>query len=292
MPWRQIQDADLAVGYEGGWCLKYVQDAYKTDHPYPTATAAWEAEPNKHYDRPPAGKTVPVYLALGSVPAGHVAISLDDGFIASSSLWGTHPRPYFHPNLDDLISQYGKYNGGATYLGWGEHVGTVRVVEWVNDTATDDQIRQAYRGILERDADEGGLAHYRNYTIDFVRNDLANSDERRQLEANKAAAIAAAETAAQEAVRAAEEAKRQAEAKAADDAARKAREEAEAAAAAAAAKRRADIEAIIAEQANANGKVAIDEETKQNVAETLKTVKSIKMMLVNFIGWVKKVLQR
>ena len=58
---------------------------------------------------------------------------------------------------------------------------------------SDDQIRQVYREVLERDADAGGLAHYRSqiskgWTLDQVRNDLLNSDERRRLLASKAAA--------------------------------------------------------------------------------------------------------
>lgn len=212
MAWKQLRDASMKVGYIGGWCLKYVQDAYGTDHPYPTAIAAWNAEPNKHYDVPPLGITVPVYLSLGNEPAGHVAIRLDDGYVASSTLGGSHGGPYLHKSLDDLVAVYAKYNGGAKYLGWGEHVGTQHVVEWAKDTATDDQIRQAYSEILERTADEGGLAHYRAYSIDFVIDDLLKSSERRDLIAAKAARDAEAAAAAEA------KAKAEAEAKAREDA--------------------------------------------------------------------------
>ena len=132
MPWRQLRDADMTVGYTGGWCLKYCQDAFKTDHPDPDATNAWEDNylGGNHYDLPPVGKTVPVYFSLGNVPQGHVAISLDDGMIASSTQGGYHSQPYFHQNLDNIIWVYGQYNGGCNYLGWSEYVGTVHVVEW------------------------------------------------------------------------------------------------------------------------------------------------------------------
>lgn len=58
---------------------------------------------------------------------------------------------------------------------------------------SDDRIRQVYREVLERGADAGGLAHYRSqiskgWTLDQVRQDLLNSDERRRLLASKAAA--------------------------------------------------------------------------------------------------------
>lgn len=212
---KQLRDADMTVGYIGGWCLKYVQDAFSTDHIYPTATAAWEGEPNKHFDTPPLGITVPVYLSLGDVPAGHVAIALDDGYIASSTLPGAHDGPYFHKSLDDLIAVYAKYNQGATYLGWGEFVGSVQVVQELPANATDDEIRQAYQEILERPADDGGLAHYRNYPIDFVRQDLMDSEERKTLLANKQAqadAAAAAQQAAEDKAKADAEAAARAQA--------------------------------------------------------------------------------
>ncbi|QOH56260.1 M23 family metallopeptidase [Rhodococcus rhodochrous] len=99
--------------------------------------------------------------------------------------------------------------------------GRINITPYIETTqnATDAQIQQAYRDILERDADAGGIAHYRNYPVDFVRSDLAKSAEKRQLEANKAAAAQA------EANRRAEEARKEAERKAAEEAARKAQEE-------------------------------------------------------------------
>lgn len=131
--WIQLHDADMNVGYTGGWCLAYVQNAYGTDHPYSSAIDSWNANygnTNHAWEVPPLGITVPVYFSLGNVAAGHVAIRLDDGYVASSTQAGYHPKPYLHPNLNDLISLYGQYNGGCTYLGWSEYVGTVKVVGW------------------------------------------------------------------------------------------------------------------------------------------------------------------
>lgn len=297
MAYQQLRDADMNIGYTGGWCLKYVQDAYGTDHPYPTALAAWDAEPvaTSHGEYPPLGITVPIYFSLGNEPAGHVAIRLDDGWVASSTLSGYNARPYLHPSIDDLINVYGRYNGGCTYLGWGEHVGSVRVVEATANNATDDQIRQAYRDILERDAEPDALTHYRAYTIDFVRSDLMNSQEKRDLDARKAQAQADAAAQAVAAARAqADAAKKAAEQKAAAEAAQKAAEQAKAA--------QAELDRVAAEQAAVkaaeDAKAAqlaaqgtnvyvVDQETKQNISRILAIVLSIKMMLVNFIGYVK-----
>lgn len=103
------------------------------------------------------------------------------------------------------------------------YAGRINPMSYIDTTrnATDDEIRQAYRDILEREADAGGIETYRQYPIDFVRNDLNNSQEKRTLDARKAAAAAeAARIAAEEATKASER-------KAAEEAARKAQEEAD-----------------------------------------------------------------
>lgn len=93
-------------------------------------------------------------------------------------------------------------------------------------TATADEIKKAYLEILERDADQSGLNHYSNYSIDFVRQDLLKSQEKRDLDARKAtAAKEAAEKAQAEAARKAEEAKKAAEAQKALEEAQKAEQE-------------------------------------------------------------------
>lgn len=229
MSYKQLHDADMRIGYEGGWCLKYVQDAFKTDHPYPTARAAWDANygGGNHAGEPPLGITVPIYLTINGVPAGHVAIRLDDGYVASSTLPGVHGGPYYHKNIQDLIDTYARVYGGMSLLGWSEYVGTVRVVEWVADKvlATADQIKQAYIDILGRPFDDGGLAHYLNdvrMTIEEVRADMMASPERAERLKREADAAAAAAAKAQAEADAAREA--------AEEAARlKAEQEAEAA---------------------------------------------------------------
>ena len=195
---KQVNDANMNTPYIGGYCEGFVEmcwgqatmnAAHTTTYGvYASAIAAWNAEPNKHYDLPPVGKTVPVYFSLGNVPQGHAAVSLDDGGAASSSMPGYHTSPYFYPNLNALIADYGKYNGGCTYLGWGEHVGHIVAVAPTTPNATVAQIKQDYLDILERPADDSGIAHYQNYTNDFVRNDLLSSAEYQTLQANKAAA--------------------------------------------------------------------------------------------------------
>ncbi len=281
MGYKQLRDADMSVGYQGGWCLKYVQDAYKTDHPYPTAMAAWNANyggGNHPNEEPPLGITVAVYLSLGNVPAGHVAIRLSDGWAASSSLPGVHAKPFYYKTLAALIADYGKYNGGASYLGWSEYVGTVRVVEPQQVNANDDQIRQAYQEILERPADDGGLAHYRNYTVDFMRNDLLNSGERKTLLTNKQAQADAARIAQEKA---------DAQARADAEAAAKAKAESEA--------RQKALEQQAADEAKAKAeadarKKTIDEEAAKVLADNVENnLRRNKMNVSKFTPYAKAI---
>jgi hypothetical protein len=185
MLFKQLRDAIWRVAYIGGWCLKFVQDAFGTDHPYPSANASWDANfgnGNHPGELPPAGVTVPIYFSLGNVPAGHVAISLDDGSVASSTQGGSHAEGFIHPNLQNLIDTYAKYNGGCTYLGWSEYVGSVQVVSQnqVNqpsqggtdmaEKANEDTARILAHGILARN----GLAGRPDALAGALEADLAS----------------------------------------------------------------------------------------------------------------------
>jgi len=129
------------------------------------------------------------------------------GYVGST---GAAEGPHLHFEMLPLNPNF--KNGFAGRINPQPYIETVKL-------ATDDQVRQAYREILEREADPEGLATYRQYPIGFVRDDLARSPEKKQLEANKAAAALA------EAQRQAEEARKVSERKAAEEAAKKAQEE-------------------------------------------------------------------
>lgn len=202
----QLKDANWRIPYVGGWCEGYVEGAWgqatlptinnqTTNGVWGSAMDKWNANPgngNHPGELPPAGKTVPVYFSLGSTTDGHVAISLDDGTVASSTQAGFHTQGYLHPNLQNLINVYAPYNNGCHYLGWSEWVGNIQVVGQQTINATDDQIRQDYLDILERPVDDGALVHYRAYTNDFVRADLLASNEYKILQNRKAADAAKA----------------------------------------------------------------------------------------------------
>lgn len=99
--------------------------------------------------------------------------------------------------------------------GYGGRIDPTQYMENI-ETATADEVRKAYLDILERIADQAGINHYTKYPLAFVRDDLAKSSEKRDLDARKAAAAKAeAERKAEEARKAEERRKAEAEALAA-----------------------------------------------------------------------------
>lgn len=134
MAWRQVKQPNLNITYTGGWCLAACRTAFGIAAKYPTATADWNAGP-KRSGKPPAGLYVPVYFSLGKVAAGHIAIAMPDGRVASSTQNGPHQGLYIHPNLADLVALYARYNGGCTYLGWSDAINDTPVVRWIGTDA-------------------------------------------------------------------------------------------------------------------------------------------------------------
>jgi len=137
------------IPYTGTQCERFVEQTTGQSgvwstavHPMPPKypTGAWDqgyGGGNHPDELPPAGMRVPVYFELGSTPAGHVAIQLEDGRVASSTQAGTHPTAYIHPSLQDLINVYAKANGSCVYLGWSEWIGKKQVVTEGDDMIED-----------------------------------------------------------------------------------------------------------------------------------------------------------
>lgn len=232
--WRQTKTPNLdPVIYQGGkilynwlgWCLAYVQTAFGAGWSGANAWASWTSHTHgRHGDRNiPRGVYVPIWFDgyWQGNRYGHVAI-YKDGRIWTSPI-SNKPYADVFTSIEAVERAY-----GMKYVGWSEFVGPTRVIQWVS-AVSDDQIRQVYREVLEREADAGGIATYRNlantkgWTIDTIRNDLLSSQERKTLLANKEAARRVAE----EAARKAEEARIAAEKAAAEAKAKKEREEAE-----------------------------------------------------------------
>lgn len=183
------------------------------------ATIEFEGEGKNHsWMGSPAGRCVLMNCGGSFAAVAHLMSTVVDKgqrvakgqLIGYAGATGAATGPHVHFEMLPLKPNFN--NGFA---------GRINIMPFIETTklATDDEIREAFRSILERDADAGAIAHYRNYRIDFVRDDLNNSAEKRQLEANKAAAALA------EANRQAEEARKASEVRAAQEAATKAQAE-------------------------------------------------------------------
>lgn len=225
--WNQLKVPNLdPVVYIGGkplydwmgWCLAVAETAFGTPRLYANAWEGWNSTKKRHTDRNfPSGIYIPIWFDgyWNGQRLGHVAI-YKDGKIWSSP-YSSKPYMDVLGSIEEVERIY-----GMRYVGWSEDLASVDVVQWVNNNVTVDQVKDLYREILEREADQGGIDHYAGKrTYDFTRNDLLQSQERKDLLARKERDRLAAE----EAARQAEEARIAAERAAAEE---KARLEAEA----------------------------------------------------------------
>lgn len=157
--WQQSYPVDEQKPYVGGLCEGYVegtageatlptQTNRNTNGVFPSAAAAWKANygnGNHTGEMPPDGVKVAVHFSLKNNPYDHVAMSLGDGRIASSTQAGFHDKPYVHPSMKDLINVYTRAQGGCTYLGWSEYIGRRRVTTKGEDMkATKEQLAVLY----------------------------------------------------------------------------------------------------------------------------------------------------
>lgn len=138
MAWKQVRTPKVMIQARGGWCLKYVDDTVDANLRQATATAAYNVENkngNVKAERPPTGVYVPVFFSLSNNSAGHVALMLPDGRVASATKSGVQPTPYIHPNLDDLIRVYSS-GRICRYLGWSTYCDGRQFVKWEADAPT------------------------------------------------------------------------------------------------------------------------------------------------------------
>lgn len=115
-----------------GWCLAYVNEAFRVPKRFPTAMSAWLNSETQHRDYGfPDDVWVPLWFSLKNEPAGHVVLRAPGGAVYST----THPTsnvPTKHPNLEHLMMSYSYYNP-LTYLGWTEDVEGTYVITLEDD---------------------------------------------------------------------------------------------------------------------------------------------------------------
>lgn len=133
MAWKQTRAFNLnKMGRNPGWCLQNVRLGFGiTKGKYPSAKADMQSQINNktlhHISSLPTNVAVPVYVDTVS-PYEHVVV-YDRG------VWYSDGQKTKAPNA--------KY-----VFGWGEFCDGARVVEWVKDTKTCDEIaREVIAGV-------------------------------------------------------------------------------------------------------------------------------------------------
>lgn len=108
-----------------GMCLWHVQDAFQTNHWYPSAIEQWRNAAKKHPDdrTPPIG--APVYW--GGTRYGHIAIYVGNGMVRSTDAGGSG-------NMGTVPISWFERNWGQTYLGWSGDIGgrDIDFVNWID----------------------------------------------------------------------------------------------------------------------------------------------------------------
>lgn len=119
MGYRQTRKFNTGAGGKvKGYCLRNVRLGYGIASKYSTAWSAWNAT-QQHRDRNiPTGVDVPLYYSWGS--AGHINVRLADGRVWSDG--------DYYKNLADYEAKK-----EPNYVGWGESVNDVRVIDYVPD---------------------------------------------------------------------------------------------------------------------------------------------------------------
>jgi len=125
MAYKQLKYPNIGTRTKDiGWCLWWVQEAFKTAHKFPRAIDEWNANTYNHAGLPPKGVWAPGFAAMKGVPAGHVFIIAPDGSVYSTSSPHTL-NPIHHKDFNAMNNYYG---GRLTYLGWSEDIGGQRLV--------------------------------------------------------------------------------------------------------------------------------------------------------------------
>lgn len=121
--WKQTKAFIQANGGKvKGACLANVRKGYGIDSKYADATTAWN-HTQQHRDRNvPGGIAVPLfyYYVVGGKNLGHINVRLPNGTVWSDG---------------DIYASIQDYENKKApgFLGWGESVNDVRVIEWAPD---------------------------------------------------------------------------------------------------------------------------------------------------------------
>jgi hypothetical protein len=151
---EQIITPNPNIACTPGLCLVYEREVFNVaaTGKYPTAISNWNNGQGNHPNEAmPSGVGVPIFFTVAGNSAGHVAHSVGDGSIYSSSSPTSH-TPIHHANLA-AMQQYWANGSMLTYLGWKESIEDTLVVKESNMatpeqiTATINYLHEGYFGV-------------------------------------------------------------------------------------------------------------------------------------------------
>lgn len=121
MAWKQTRGFDLnKAGKANGWCLQNVRLGYSIAAKYSNAITAWKNTQQHKNRNIPTGVAVPLYYTYKT--DGHINVRLPDGRIWND---GT---------IFKDLATYLSLRPQVSYLGWGESINDVRVIQEVANT--------------------------------------------------------------------------------------------------------------------------------------------------------------
>lgn len=136
--YKQLVYPDMGTRDGPGWCLRFTQTAFRAPVAHPTARVAWDHQKGRHFDTPPLGIRVPIWLdhhgSYGSPPRwdnfGHVAVWLGDGRVLSSPMNAWQGGQVIFGSIREMIAAL----GNGKYLGWSEYMNGKQIVEKVQSS--------------------------------------------------------------------------------------------------------------------------------------------------------------
>ena len=134
-----------------GMCLWEVQEAFQTNHWYPSAIEQWRNAKKKHTGRKNIPVGAPVYYEGGR--HGHIVIYVGDGMVRSSDAGGAG-------RMATVPIDWFKQAWGYTFVGWSEDIGgrdidfdnqiEVRVAQLKPGVDDSDSVKQLRYRLIRR----------------------------------------------------------------------------------------------------------------------------------------------
>jgi hypothetical protein len=183
MSWKQTRNfVQSRGGTRTGWCLQNVRLGYGINSRYPNAWAAWGGTQQHRNRSIPSGVAVPLFYdwVSGGTRFGHINVRLPDG------------RVWNDGRVFQSLATFERSMPTARYVGWGESVNNVRVIEQVSSqggnnvaNTTRSDLDVWYRFWLGRAVDNGALVHVGKART-TVQNAIKNSAEYKQVQTRAA----------------------------------------------------------------------------------------------------------